>query len=136
MKRVNSLLSLSERSELWCTCFSTKTEVLFFLISLFVLWIEIFGREFSLSTLTLKIFYFYSFIRFFIHTLLLLLLLLLFTRRTVGRRLSCIVNDRGLRCLDEKKIFLYVFIKAWKKSERTLTFPKTMKTCVENLKIV
>ncbi len=33
MKRVNSLLSLSERSELWCTCFSTKTEVLFFLIS-------------------------------------------------------------------------------------------------------
>jgi hypothetical protein len=41
----------------------------------------IFGREFSLSTLTFR-FFIYSFIRFFIYTL----LLLLFTRRTVGMR--------------------------------------------------
>ena len=61
----------------------------------------IFGREFSLSTLTRSLFYLLFYIHFFIHAvlLLLLLLLLLFTRGTVGRRLSCIVNDRGLGCL-------------------------------------
>ena len=75
---------------LWCTCFITKTEVFFFLIC--ALRIVIFGREFSLSTLTFH-FFIYSFIRFFIYTL-----LLWFTRGTVGRRLRYIVNDRGLRC--------------------------------------
>ena len=77
----------------WCTYFITKTEVFFFLIC--ALRIVIFGREFSLSTLTFH-FFIYSFIRFFIYTLLLLLLLLWFTRGTVGRRLRYIVNDRGL----------------------------------------
>ena len=37
----------------------------------------------------------------------------------------------------EKNIFVkFVFIKGWKKSEQTPPFLKTMKTCVENLKIV
>ena len=49
----------------WCTCFITKTEVFFFLIC--ALRIVIFGREFSLSTLTFH-FFIYSFIRFFIYT--------------------------------------------------------------------
>ena len=53
----------------------------------------IFEREFSLSTLTFH-FFIYSFIHFFIYTL----LLLLFTRGTAGRRVSYIVNDRGLGC--------------------------------------
>ena len=37
----------------------------------------------------------------------------------------------------EKNIFVkFVFIKGWKKSEQTPPFVKTLKTCVENLKIV
>jgi len=44
-------------SELWCTCFITKTEVLFFLVCALIV---IFGREFSLSTLTFH-FFIYSF---------------------------------------------------------------------------
>ena len=48
--------------------------------------IVIFGREFSLSTLTFH-FFIYSFIRFFIYTL---LLLLLFTRGTAGRMKMCV----------------------------------------------
>ena len=93
--RANGSLDYAFRrlGELWCTCFITKTEVLFFLIC--ALKIVIFGREFSLSTFTFH-FFIYSFIRFFINTL---LLLLLFTRGAAGRRLSCIVDDRSLRCL-------------------------------------
>jgi hypothetical protein len=37
----------------------------------------------------------------------------------------------------EKNIFVkFVFIRGWKKSEQTPPFVKTLKTCVENLKIV
>ena len=37
----------------------------------------------------------------------------------------------------EKNIFVkFVFIRGWKKGEQTPPFLKTMKTCVENLKIV
>ena len=37
----------------------------------------------------------------------------------------------------EKNIFVkFVFIRGWQKSEQTPPFLKTMKTCVENLKIV
>ena len=64
----------------------------------------------SLSTLTFH-FFLYSFIRFFIHTL--LLLLLLFTRRTVGRRSSCIVNDRGSSGLLPSLQFCSVFVFTW-----------------------
>ena len=69
---VMCLLPPGERKkcEVWCTCFITKTEVFFFLIC--ALKIVIFGREFSLSTLTFH-FFIYSFIYFFINTLLLLL---------------------------------------------------------------
>ena len=55
--------------------------------------IVIFGREFSLSTLTFHFFIYSFIIRFFIYTL-----LLWFTWGTVGRRLRYIVNDQGLRC--------------------------------------
>ena len=39
--------------------------------------------------------------------------------------------------MTRKNIFVkFVFIKGWKKSEQTPPFMKTMKTCVENLKIL
>jgi hypothetical protein len=69
-KRNARVLFSCFKSELWCTCFITKTEVLFFLIC--ALKIVIFGREFSLSTFTVH-FFMYAFIYFFINTLLLLL---------------------------------------------------------------
>ena len=84
-KRNARVLFSCFKSELWCTCFITKTEVLFFLIC--ALKIVIFGREFSLSTFTFH-FFIYSFIRFFINTL--LLLLLLFTRGAAGRMKMCV----------------------------------------------
>ena len=72
LSRVMCLLPPGERKkcEVWCACFITKTEVFFFLIC--ALKIVIFGREFSLSTFTVH-FFMYSFIYFFINTLLLLL---------------------------------------------------------------
>ena len=52
-KRNARVLFSCFKSELWCTCFNTKTEVLFFLIC--ALKIVIFGREFSLSTFTFRV---------------------------------------------------------------------------------
>ena len=75
----------------WCNLFHYKDRSIVFVICALIV---IFGREFSLSTLTFH-FFINSFINFFIYTL---LLLLLFTRGTVGRRVSYIVNDRGLGC--------------------------------------
>ena len=90
-KRNLSTIARCDNCDLCVNCFITKTEVLFFLICALIE-IVIFGREFSLSNLTFH-FFIYSFIYSFMCTL-----LLWFTRGTVGRRSSYIVNDRGLRC--------------------------------------
>jgi hypothetical protein len=57
-----------------------------------------------------------------------------------GRDILKIANSKAhyfFKLGREKNIFVkFVFIKGWQKSEQTPPFLKTMKTCVENLKIV